>query len=130
MLPCPEIKGNSGHFVYDGIRQTIPGQVHGLKIMAAGATAFDSNVVEVISGVDRQFAVIFLSTAHTDDAAKGPFGKAERTDQRALAPTSHLAHDRQAGLTITKGTKWVAITGPLHACPITDELGIRLKESP
>ncbi len=57
----------------------------------AGIAALHSQVGELVSGVNREFGLVFLAASGTEDAAEFPFAETETAAQIAASAVALLA---------------------------------------
>ena len=84
VLLGPEVSRHRGQFVHDRHGVTVLGEVHRFDVMAAGIACLDSNVLELISRVNRELLNCFLTARGAYDSPICPFRRAHRANQRSL----------------------------------------------
>jgi len=91
VLLRPKVEWDGSEFVDERVGQAVFAEINGLEVGAAGIATLDTDVGELLGGIDRQFGVVFLIAARTDDAAELPLAKAESTEQVAAGAVAEGA---------------------------------------
>ena len=105
VLLRPEIEGDGGHLIDDGISQAVLCHVDRLEIGVAGIAAFDANVRECLGGINGKLGMIFLAAVGTDEAAELPFRETYPAEQATAAAVALRAKDGKHRLAMAKGTQ-------------------------
>lgn len=128
VFSCPEVKGSRRDFIDHGVCAAARGQVNGFDVRLAGVAALHANVGKLGRGIDRKPVVVFLCAVGTEDAAKLPFAKTERAQQRPERSVALLAQNSGDGPPPAKGTQPRARIVCRRGNPRADPFGARLQE--
>ena len=126
MFLRPEIERDGGEFVYEGVGETVLGEVDGLDVGVASVAALDADVREFGGGVHGKLGVVFLPAAGADNAAEFPLGEANTAEQAAAAAVSLRAKHSGGGLAIAEWTQQRRVAFQSKRSAGAGELGGRL----
>src|SRR5579863_9746557 len=105
MLQRPQIERRGGHFIHHRLGQAVLGEIYCLEIPMASVAALHTDVIEITRRVHRQFCVVLLPAAGTNNASELPLRETKRAHQRTPRSVSLLAEHGQSRLAIAKRAK-------------------------
>lgn len=129
VLLRPEVERDGGEFVYEGVGESVLGEVDGLDIGVTSVATLDADIGQLGSGVDRKLGMVFLAAPGTDDAAELPFGEADTAEQAAAAAVALLTEHAESRFPIAKWAQQRCIAFQLHRSAGAGQFGVGLKES-